>query len=289
MADTFTLVIDIRGLCLFVPHEGAMHVLLPDERAAHGQQHDHDQHEQHVQDGQQGQHRMPPHVARFGFSKDHNVLGTGDLQRHQELFHNARWDLSGIVTGGAVLTLPDAVVDVAQFAGSKGLGRHQLEKRKQLNVKSHLVLSAGHAQCRGKVARFRIRQGNKDCEVSMTNMVRWVIPNVPGPHLNWAFESLDATSRQTLAPLQPVERIIKLDLLHAPDGAEREECPPPNGNHFHGYYALFNGHGPKPTCIEGSDEPAECPDDESMGLLPDFFAPSVFTCMTGRAKVDLET
>lgn len=284
MADSFTLVIDIRGLCLFVPHEGAMHVLLPDERAAHGQQQQQEQHEH--------EHRaMPAHVARFGFSTDHNVPGNGDPERDEVPFHNARWDLHGIVAGVATLSLPDAVQEVAQFAGLKGLKRHQLKKREQLNVKSHLVLSAGAAECRGKVASFRIRQQGQDKVVRMTNMVRWVIPNVPGTQLDWQFEDLDGTPRTPLAPLRPDKNgIIKLDLLHAPENEPDEDvCPPPNGNHFHGYYALFSGHGPQPTCIEGSDQPAECPEDGWMGLLPKFRAPSVFTCMTGRTEVDLET
>jgi hypothetical protein len=273
--NTFTLVIDIRGLCLFAPHDGVMHVLLPDETAAH-------QHEQH---------EMPPHVARFAFHPDYNVPGNGDPARIEVPFSGVRWDLRDIVTGAAELALPPEVIDVAQLVRGKGLERHQLRKREQMHVKSHLVLSAGAVECRGKVGRFRIRRQNQDVEVRMTSMLRWVIPNVPGTQLNWKLESLDGTSKQALDPLRPDETgIIKLDLLHAPaDDIDTDECHPAKGNHFPAYYPLFKGRGPMPVCLANSVQAGECREDGRMELFPRFEAPSVFTCMLGQTKVDPES
>ena len=74
---SFTLIIDIRGLCLFAPHGDAMHVLLPDEAA-----------------GEHGHHH-PPHHARFIFDAQYDAeaaargVATHDSRIWKRLAHKA--------------------------------------------------------------------------------------------------------------------------------------------------------------------------------------------------------
>jgi hypothetical protein len=279
----FTLIIDIHGLCLLAPApdpadpgKDHMHVLLPDERA-----------------GQHGP-MMEPHFASIRFHQMYNARGNTRPDRQEEPFEGRRWDLTPLINTGVTRALPEYVGDVQRYVQPpRPLPSAQVRRKEQENVKSHLVLTAGGISCRGPVPHFRIG-GEED--VRMVGMIRWIIPGVPGSRLDWKFEDLEGLplARQP-EPLAPDRHgIIRIELLHAPDGAAEDKCDPEAHTHFPGYYALFWGetgigaNGPMPHCLGTAQlDLGSCqPDEETAGTAPPRSkVPNVFTCMIGKTTV----
>lgn len=275
---SFKLIIDIRGLCLLVPHAGSMHVLLPDE-TAHG---DHG--------------AMGAHFARFRFDAKYNA--TGSSRTYVDL-GNLRWNLADLLAGtSAMLTLPPVVVDVARYVRPKGLEKHQLRAGQQLAVKSHIVLNHGGWTCYGPVPYFDI---GPHTDVPMASMLRWSI-DMPGADLPWQFRDLHTDApAPTIEALRPVNGEIRMELRHAPAGLETAFCNSAAPTHFPAYYPLFKGHGPMPRCrnkldqgtcadtvVVVTDSPSEkeenAASEEKNKPAPP--APNVFTCMIGRTDMD---
>jgi hypothetical protein len=265
---SFTLVIDIRGLCLFAPHEDTMHVLLPDETS----------HREH--------HPMGVHLARFHFDPRYNAGGS---TRTFEEFANLRWNLADLVASTPVsASLPPVVVDVAQYVRPRGLEKHQLRRGQQVAVKSHLVLNRGKWECWGPVPHFKI---GPHADVPMASMLRWVV-DMPGEELPWRFRDRDTDALQSpIEGLRPVKGEIRMELLHAPLGEAAEECIPTGPTHFPAYYPLFKANGPMPHCLNKLDD-GSCPVPEQTGEEGEQLpapAPNVFTCMIGRTDMDPTT
>lgn len=262
---SFKLIIDIRGLCLLVPHTDAvtgvkqMHVLLPET----------------------GDHCEMKHVAWFKFTDG----------RPKEPFNGVRWDLSKF--GGKVdLELPDIVANVAKYVRPAGLPKDQLVPGMQVGVSSHLILGAGGWSAHGKVAKWKI---GIDRYVSMTNKIRWQIENVPDDQLNWVLEPLVGAGR-TPDPLVHQGGIVTLDIMHAPqkehddeDAGEipNEHCTPLNITHFDMYFPLFGAQtGDRPSCEPDAAVGEEGPRVPGIFLPPFLIGPNVFSCMLGQATVD---
>jgi hypothetical protein len=260
---SFKLIIDIRGLCLLVPHEGKMHVLLPKS------------------------HESMKHIALFKFKGG----------RPKEPFDGVRWDLSDL-GGTAAQTLPAEVVDAAEYINKSGVPLSRLAGS-QKNVASHLILGAGRCTARGRVAHWKI--GGKSM-VPMTNKIRWVIDSVPDEKLAWVFEALSGPGRtpDRLVP-QGADRVVELDLMHAPpkdhDKADDDDgpCKSLSENHFHMYWPLFDTNlDLQPECEvdprvlpEVSFEATQAGGNEDRNKVKFDFAPSVFTCMLAQStKVD---
>lgn len=272
---SFKLIIDIRGLCLLVPHEGKMHVLIPE--TAHHAQH------------------MEPHIARITIPPEH--IGNGQ-PRDFEPFDGLRWDLSGLGQGPASPTLPSVVVDVRRFVRPEGIPRRQLIRGNQFRISSHLILGSGACICHGKSADWRV---GGERFVWMTNKIRWLIPDVDANQLDWMFEDIGTS---TPAPNQPDplvpndDGVIYLDLLHAPldehENPTVETCDPGASNHFHMFFDVFGQNSSmRPRCESDDVLPEQC--FAAGGLSPAFAmstatafrrGPSVFTCMLAQAKVD---
>jgi hypothetical protein len=263
----FTLIIEFQGLCLFVRDEQdqVMHVLLPDAGG---------------------------HDAAFHFDPRHDA--GGNPARTREAFHGLRWNLGTIVSGGADLTLPQEVVDVAQFVRPTGIPRSQLIPGGQVAVKSHLVLPAGRYLCHGDVPRFQI---GRNPDVRAASMLRWIVDIPNANQLTWEFHNLDGTPANTPVALTPVSNVIRLFVLHAPPGLALPICRAGDPNHFPMYYPLFlAGSGTTPVVCTGDVDDGTCTNAVDMGRAAAAeaanagpLAPNVFTCMLGQTTIDPQT
>lgn len=283
----FKLIIEFHGLCLFVPDEQrqVMHVLLPEATGIHAA-------------------HMPVHDASFHFARRHNAhAGSTRIREH---FTGKRCTFGDGATGGINLSLPPEVLDVSGVLKVAGIKPNQVQAGNQVNVKSHVVLTAGSYQCHGDVGGFEI-DGQP---VRATSVIRWAMDFPDDTPLQWKFDDLNGNPHSTPMALVPSRRKIRLFMMHAPEGGNALPiCDENQHNHFPMYYPLFDASGPAVHCTGDYEDgncknasPAFPPTDvsahaeavaEAIEAADAFresgahaFAPNVFTCMLGQTRVD---
>jgi hypothetical protein len=260
--ETMALDLEIRfhGLCLFVPADGSMNVLMP---AA----------------GVPGRvPGMPEHVAVLCFdpaylsrgSRRTRLVTLVSLMRHQLVIRGKgpaeRLSLPDTLARvGAVARRP---VTPAAFSPDPAAGL--LTARIELH--SGLCTGTGPTQCFRYPADTRPRP--------LTSMIEWTLP-VEEDYVDLVPEPFPGADREVIPRLHPIDRRIRLSVYHTarpelPPVAERGSDGPQM--HFRALYHLFEAPVP--------DEAVPVPDPDPLcpgqGELP-------YTCMgPGQSVLDPE-
>ena len=264
--SSFTLRIRIMGLAMFVYDKSAMYVLMPATGAD------------------------CKHNATIYFDKKHNE--DSQSVRVSVPFDGCLWDLSNLTSDPVDTELPVPPIIALHRHARKRYPRSQLDALGVPSVHSRLKFGSGGWRQHGQTAKFELH----DEEVTLTNWIEWEISGIPGDRLAWTFQGLNGHPDQTPPPLQAVDGVIALEVVHAPLGehADRYEtgtCATPTpAHHFHAYYDVLGApHRNAPVCVPNSLKPGR----RRFPILKggrDFVARrdggKVYTCMLAQSTVD---
>jgi hypothetical protein len=264
-----TLKITVHGLCLFVPYNGAMYVVMPKTGPT-------------VNNG-----RVPPHGASL--MMDHKYYSSGDARTHIDL-DGHQLEIYGVATSDVSSKFPCGVVNITDFSNLK-VPKENLEQNSLGTVNARVVLTGGSMLQPMYVACWYLPNGEI---AGMTHEVVWSIPIVSSSgEVDLLLNDLDSgtgsgTPLVTLKPDPDTDPdTIAIEIHHHKIGidtpflGQRMERPP----HFAGYYLLLEdvffalpGYDPTGSC--------ECQNATVVTLDDPLFprTSTIYTCMAAGAE-----
>jgi hypothetical protein len=302
----FNLKIRFVGMCVFVPRDGSMFVLLPSTAGltmagccgdgggaaedtggepavtaeaghVHGAAVRARSMEPAMTTGTETP--MPQHSARLMFDAGHlhpTDARTLGLRVHETL-RGRELVVAGPEHTPARSQMPGAVVQIGTQVKDEAFARtdqNLVVARIELMAGQYYAYAPGHCwNWMGETVR-------------MSHVVEWVIPDLPEPSLSLDFQLLSGATGGGLEPLYPIDGWVNLEVWHVPHaelppGADTSPAPPLGtpAPHAEAMFRLFDDPPTEiptyagDTCLPPVD-PGVISNDPDRGSLP-------YSCMTG--------